>query len=143
MARFLSPAWAEAYNEALVGVALPLPGPDAGLAATDGRFTMAQEVRGTPDGDIRLVVAADVGSLHFRVEPMADPGPGDDPAPDVTIVVSYADAVAMSTGELSPAEALNGGRIRVRGDLSVLVAAQAMIDAARRLLEGPAAATTY
>ena len=30
----------------------------------------------------------------------------------------------MSRGELSPAEALNAGRIRVRGDLSALVAAQ-------------------
>ncbi len=145
MPRFLTAAWAEAYNEALAGVALPPPGPDAGLAAVDGRFTMAEEVRGAPDGDVRLLVAAEDGGLHFRVDPLVAHRTEDDAGagPDVTIVVSYADAVAMSTGELTPAEALNGGRIRVRGDLSVLVAAQAMIDAARRLLEGPATATTY
>ena len=38
---------------------------------------------------------------------------GDDV--EVTIALEYADAVALSRGELSPAEALAGGRVRVRG----------------------------
>ncbi len=62
MARFLSPAWAAAVNAALDGVALPAPGPEAGLAAQDGRFAVAQEVAGTPDGDVRLVLTADAGT---------------------------------------------------------------------------------
>ena len=146
VARFLTPAWAESYNEALAGVTLPSPGPGAGLAAADGRFAMAQEVHGTPDGDVRLLVVAEDGALRFRVEPLGGQAGGDEMAaasPEVTIVVSYADAVAMSTGELTPADALNGGRIRVRGDLSVLMAGLAMMDAARALLDGPTAATTY
>ena len=43
----------------------------------------------------------------------------------------------MAQGELSPTEALNAGRIRVRGDLSVLVAAQQMLAAARVGRRGP------
>ena len=51
--------------------------------------------------------------------------------------------MALSRGELTPAEALNAGRIRVRGDLSVLVAGQAMVDAARAGGGGLVPATTY
>ena len=61
----------------------------------------------------------------------------------MTIVISYDDAVAMSKGELAPAEALNAGRIRVRGDLSVLVAAQQMLVAARSSTQALVASTTY
>ena len=49
----------------------------------------------------------------------------------------------MSRGELSPAEALNTGRIRVRGDLSVLVAAQQMFEAARVTTQAQVSPTTY
>jgi hypothetical protein len=41
------------------------------------------------------------------------------------------------------AEALNAGRIRVRGDLSVLVAAQQMLMAARSATRDLVASTTY
>ncbi len=146
MARFLSPAWAEEYNSALAGVELPGPGPDAGLAAADGHFTVAQEVHGAPDGDVTLLLSADGGRLRLRVEPTEDtPTGGGRPVgdPDVTIALSYADAAALAKGELVPAQALNDGRIRVRGDLSVLVAGQDMLDTARRLVEGLDATTTY
>jgi putative sterol carrier protein len=70
--------------------------------------------------------------------------PGEEsPLPTVTIAVSYADAAALSRGELTPAEALNAGRIRVRGDLSALVAGQEMLVAARSATAGLAASTTY
>jgi putative sterol carrier protein len=148
VARFLSPSWAEEFNAALDGVVVPGPGPDAGLAAADGRFTVAQEVRGTPDGDVRLVLRVDRGALHLRLEPSGEPerngtGASDHTRPDVTIALSYEDAAAMSKGELSPAEALNAGRIRVRGDLSVLVAAQLMLEAARTTTQALVSSTTY
>jgi hypothetical protein len=147
VARFLSPAWAQEYNDALAGVVLPGPGPDAGLVAADGRFTVAQEVRGGPDGDVKLLVEAGGGHLRFSLLPLDDGTPdrsGPDPdRPDVTIALSYEDAAAMSKGELSPAEALNEGRIRVRGDLSVLVAGQLLVDAARDSVDGLGATTTY
>ncbi|HUY67449.1 MAG TPA: SCP2 sterol-binding domain-containing protein, partial [Acidimicrobiales bacterium] len=150
MARFLSPAWADEFNVALRGV--PGPGPDAGLAAADGHFTMAQEVRGSPDGDVRLILRFDDGALRLRLElePVDGPdpdgtgadGPGSAPA-DVVIALSYEDAVAMSKGELTPADALGSGRVRVRGDLSVLVAAQQMLNAARESSLKVGVSTTY
>ncbi|MGD0391495.1 MAG: SCP2 sterol-binding domain-containing protein [Acidimicrobiales bacterium] len=151
MARFLSPSWAEEFNTALESAVLPGPGPDAGLAVVDGTFTVVEEVRGAPDGDVRVVLRVVEGSLRLQLEHPAGGG-GDGPdgpdgadgaPPDVTILISYDDAVAMSKGELAVAEALNAGRIRVRGDLSVLVAAQQMLMAARSATRDLVASTTY
>jgi putative sterol carrier protein len=146
--QFLSPSWAEEFNAALDGVELPGPGPEAGLAAADGRFAVVQEVHGGPDGDVSVVLRVDGGSLRFRVEAggerrTTDAGTAGQGPADVTIVISYEDAAALSKGEMAPAEALNAGRIRVRGDLSVLVAAQGMLVAARAATQALAASTTY
>jgi putative sterol carrier protein len=141
--RFLTPAWADGFNAALVGVELPAPGPDAGLAAADGCFSVAQEVRGTPDGDVRLVLRTADGTLSLTVEPLAH-RPDDDPEPvDVTIALGYEDAAALATGHLSTSEALTAGRVRVRGDLSVLVAGQELLTAAREYTRALDADTTY
>jgi len=148
VARFLSPAWVDEFNAALVGVSVPGPGPDAGLAAEGGHFTMVQEVTGSPDGDVRLILQVDDGALHLDLEPLggAEPpgagAPGPSPA-DVVIALSYEDATAMSKGELTPADALGSGRVRVRGDLSVLVAAQQMLHEAREGAQQVGAPTTY
>ena len=47
-----------------------------------------------------------------------------------TIVLGYADALAMALGELDPADALAAGRVRVRGELAALVAGQEVLAAA-------------
>jgi putative sterol carrier protein len=142
MARFLSPEWVAELNAALEGVPLPDPGPDAGLAMADGHVTVVQEVHGTPDGDVRLVMRIDAGAVHLSLG--ADPDQDDgDPAPTVTIAISYQDAAAMSQGELSPAEALNAGRIRVRGDLAALAASQQVLIGARAGPQGQVRPTTY
>jgi putative sterol carrier protein len=106
---------------------------------------VVEEVHGTPDGDVRLVLRIENGALglHLVTGPAGSDGEGPGRRPNVTIAVSYQDAAAMSRGELSPAEALNAGRIRVRGDLSALVAAQQLLDAARSATHGLVAATTY
>jgi len=137
--RFLTPEWVAEFNGALEGVVLPAPGPDAGLAASDGRFVVAEEIRGTPDGDVRLVLRTAAGALSLEVGPLTE---GDDPA-DVTIALGYEDAAALSAGTLSPGEALTGGRIRVRGDLSVLTAGQELLSAAREHTRAVDAGTTY
>jgi putative sterol carrier protein len=138
--RFLTAEWVAGFNSALEGVVLPAPGPDAGLAASDGRFVVAEEVRGTPDGDVRLVLRTADGALSLEVGPLtADTGA----AADVTIALDYRDAAALSAGTLSPAEALTGGRIRVRGDLSVLTAGQELLSAAREHTRALDAGTTY
>ncbi|HEY1466016.1 MAG TPA: SCP2 sterol-binding domain-containing protein [Acidimicrobiales bacterium] len=84
-------------------------------------------------------MTADAGSLRMA---LVD-GAGSDVRPDVTIVVSYEDAAALSTGELRAADAITAGRIRVRGDLSVLAAGQAMLVAAQPHIQSLAAGTTY
>jgi putative sterol carrier protein len=61
----------------------------------------------------------------------------------VTITLSYGDAASLSKGELSPADALNAGRVRVRGDLSVLVAAQNLLTATRTASGASLPPTTY
>ena len=127
---------------------VPGPGTEAGLGAIEGRFTVVQEIRGTPEGDVALILSVDDGSLHLDLAPIPGdggdrPGGPDPSGADVTIAVSYGDAAAMSKGELSPAEALNTGRIRVRGDLSVLVAAQKMFGAARAITQEQVSPTTY
>jgi putative sterol carrier protein len=101
---------------------------------------VAEEVRGTPDGDVRLVLRTADGALSLEVGPLtADTGA----AADVTIALDYRDAAALSAGTLSPAEALTGGRIRVRGDLSVLTAGQELLSAAREHTRALDAGTTY
>jgi hypothetical protein len=154
MARFLSPQWVEELNDALASVSRPDPGPDAGLAMADGHVTVVQEVHGTPDGDVRLVMRIDAGSVRLDLEAApettlgvgeadgsGEEGPGA--VPDVTIVLAYDDAAAMSRGELSPAQALTAGRIRVRGDLSVLAATQQVLNDVRSGSEGCIPPTTY
>ena len=146
MPRFLTPEWVASFNAALDGVVLPGPGADAGLAAADGNFSVAQEVRGGPDGDVRLVLSVADGHLVLDLGPLGDPDPVDEPVgppADVTIALGYDDAVALSTGVLSSAEALNAGRIRVRGDLSVLAAGQEQLRAARPHTAALEADTTY
>ncbi len=139
MPRFLSAEWIDAFDEALEDVVLPEPSADAGLAASSGRFAVAQHVQGGPDGDVTVLLTVDAGSLRVaRVD-----GDDPEPRPDVTIVLSYEDAVALSTGELPAAEAIRAGRIKVRGDLSVLAAGQAMMVAAQPHIRELAAGTTY
>jgi hypothetical protein len=137
--RFLSSEWVEAFDNALQGVVLPELGEDVGIAASGGRFSVAQQVHGGPDGEVTLLMTVDAGSLSMA---LVD-GAGADLRPDVTIVVSYEDAAALSTGELRAADAITAGRIRVRGDLSVLAAGQAMLVAAQPHIQSLAAGTTY
>ena len=140
MPQFLSPEWVAAFDAALAGVKVPGPGEDAGLAALDGEFTVIQEVHGGPSGDLTVALTVSDGSLHLSL-PDGEP-PGAEAA-DVAISLSYEDAVALSQGELVAAEALTAGRVRVRGDLSVLVASQQMLASAQPYVQALAADTTY
>ena len=143
MPRFLSPEWAAAFNAALEGVTLPDPGDEAGLAAVDGRFSVVQEVHGAPGGDTSVRLMFHDGSLRLSLDEVGDDRAEVGGSANVTISLSYEDAVALSKGELAAAEALTAGRIRVRGDLSVLVASQQMLAAAQPHVAAVAVATTY
>jgi hypothetical protein len=140
MARYLSPEWVHSFDAALGALDLTEAIAAAGegsLLAADGSFAVAQVVEGVPGeadgagtggatGTVRTVLTIAEGHAHLALDP---DGTASDAA-DVTMLLGYADALAMARGELEPADALASGRIRVRGDLSALVAAQAVLQAA-------------
>lgn len=112
-----SAEWVAAFNDAVAGIDVP----------ADASFRMLQLVDG-PHGPRRVGLAASEGRVQMTVDPP------DEPAPQVTVSVSSEDAAALARGELDPARLLAAGRVKVRGDLSVLVRAQAvLVEAAGRL----------
>jgi len=119
--RFLGPEWVAAFNDALAGVVVAPAGPEAGLAVRDGSFRMCQVVTDGPDGEVRTTLEVHDGRVTMTG--------GESPDAAVTIRLTWADAVAMASGELAPGEAITTGRVRVRGDLSVLAEAQAVLGA--------------
>jgi hypothetical protein len=106
--RYTSPEWIAAAGRALAD--------DAGLkdATVDVRLTIEQVVTGGPTGTVRWHVAID----HGRVE-LAE-GPAD--AADLRFTTTYATAAGVASGELAAQRAFAEGRLRVGGDLSLLVA---------------------
>ena len=141
MPALYSPEWVAAFNAAVAD--LDVSSVDAGpsLAVTDGGFRVAQVVHDGPGAsEIRVVLALADGRLAMGLEPTD--GPTNDPV-NVTLSLSYEDAAALSRGEVDPAALVGTGRVRVRGDLSVLVAGQALLAAAAPRLAELQAATTY
>jgi hypothetical protein len=133
MPPYLSPAWVQAFNAALAGLDLTAAIAAAGtgsLTAAQGTFSVAQVVTDAPampgasGGIVRTVLSVDDGRIMLTSDP-------DETLPsNVTIVVAYVDALAIARGELDPADALAAGRVRVRGELAVLVAGQSVLNAA-------------
>lgn len=105
-------------------------------AAAPGATTVSihQRVTGGPDGDVEYTVRVAGGRVGF------EPGPG--PA-DVELVSDYETAAAIGKGELSPAAAFAAGRLRVRGSVGSLVAAQDAFTQVGRLVAGVSETTTY
>jgi hypothetical protein len=144
MPPYLSPEWVQAFNHALAGLDLSDAVAAAGagsLTVAQGTFRVAQVVTGGPDGlaapgpdgpdaagpngsTVRTVLTVEGGRLTL----VEDPTCAIDS--NVTVVLTYDDALAIARGSLQPADALAAGRVRVRGELSVLVAGQAILNAA-------------
>ena len=140
MARFYSPEWIAAFNEAVAASEAPASAPGAG-SSTDApsRFRVAQVVTGAPDGDLRVVLEVEEGRLHLE---LGEPDERGDEA-NVTVVVSYEDAAALSRGDVDAARLIGSGRLKVRGNLSLLVVGQALLAAAAGRLGELSAATSY
>ncbi len=137
MARFYSPEWIDAFNAAVEDLDLAAAATGASLAAESGSFRVDQVVHGAPDGEMMVTLVADGGRLRLERA-----GAGS-PQANVTVSLSYEDAAALSAGELDPAQALGRGRIKVRGDLAVLVAGQVLLAAAAGRLGSLRESTTY
>ena len=124
--RLYSEEWVAAFNEAVAGLE-----PGSGVS-----FRMLQVVHGGPDGTVRVALCVGEGRVSLEREP------SDRPEPQVTVAVQYEDALALARGELDPAGLLAAGRVKVRGDLSVLVSGQALLGAAAARLEALSERTT-
>jgi SCP-2 sterol transfer family len=137
MPPYLSPEWVQAFNAALANLDLrdAIAAAGAGsLTASLGTFNVAQVVTDAPDtvsstgATVRTVLTVEDGHIAFTSDP-----DGTMPS-NVTIVLTYADAMAMARGQVDPADALASGSVRVRGELAVLVAGQAVLNAASAAL---------
>ena len=94
---------------------------------------------------VRIVLSVHEGRVALERVQDAEPASQDaEPAPPVEVTVSmqFDDALALAQGELDPARLLAAGRVRVRGDLSVLVRGQELLAAATARLGSLSAETS-
>lgn len=101
MVRFLSPEWIEALDAAAREAAVP----------AEVRLTIQQVVTG--DGEeVSYHLVLEEGRLRVH--------PGEAERADVTLVQSRDVAAALSRGELNAQQALEAGRLKLRGNIGHL-----------------------
>lgn len=123
MVRFLSPEWIEALDAAAREAVVP-----AGV-----QLTIQQIVT---DGDeVRYHLVLDDGRLRVH--------PGEAADADVTLVQTRDVAVALSRGELNAQQALEAGRLKLRGDIGHLARQGKALTAMEDAFAAVRAATTY
>ena len=118
MARFLTQAWIDALNEAAAGHAMP-----------PLSLTLRHLI-----GEVIYVVRVEDGGVRASLE--------DAPA-DVTFVEDYETAAAIARGELAPQQAVMSGRLKVTGDVSVLLRHADALRAVEDAFAAARASTTY
>jgi putative sterol carrier protein len=105
---FLSAQWFDDLNENLRH-ADPIP-----LDTDSQSFRVVLEFVDGPTSlphAITFTMSADGASLCA----------GDHPAADAMVSLTYADALALTTGQFDSATALREGRVKVRGDINAIV----------------------
>ncbi|HET8619756.1 MAG TPA: SCP2 sterol-binding domain-containing protein [Acidimicrobiales bacterium] len=127
--RYLSPAWIDAAGAAVAG-----DGP-LGAALAGITLTVEQVVTGGPDGDVTWSLGVDDGKVALI--------PGPAARSDLRLTTDYATAAAVAAGELGAQRAFVEGRLRVGGDLSLLITHQRALAAVDDALAGVRARTTY
>ena len=125
MPRFLSPEWIEALDAAAREAVVP-----AGV-----RLTIQQIVTDSGGDEVRYHLVVDDGQLRVR--------PGDAAAADLTLVQSRAVAAALSRGELNAQQALEAGRLKLRGDIGRLAKEARALTAVEDVFAAVRAATDY
>jgi putative sterol carrier protein len=103
---FLSPEWADTLKASINA------GDEFKQAAGD-QAARIQQVISASDGVTRYWTTIAAGVI--------DMGIGDLDAPDATITQSYETAVALATRELSPVTAFMMGKIKVDGNMGLLL----------------------
>jgi alkyl sulfatase BDS1-like metallo-beta-lactamase superfamily hydrolase len=125
MAPFLSPEWIAALDAAALEAPVP----------TGVRLTIQQIVTDDAGGDVRYHLILDDGALRVR--------PGEAAAADVTLIQSRAVAAALSRGELNAQQALEAGRMKLKGDIGHLARQGKALTAVADLFAAVRAVTSY
>ena len=107
--RFLSPEWADQVKAALNA-------DEAFRGAAANASARLQQVIARPEGDTSYWITIADGSI--------DLGVGEVEGPDATITQSYDTAVALARNELSPVTAFMMGRVKVQGNMGMLLGLQ-------------------
>jgi putative sterol carrier protein len=125
MARFLTSEWIAARDAAAGEATVP-----AGVG-----LTIQQIVTGEDGDDVRYHLVLDDG--HVRVHP------GEAARADVTLVQTREVAAALSRGELNAQQALEAGRLKLRGDIGHLAREGRALTTMADVFAAVRAATTY
>lgn len=125
MARFLTAEWIEALDAAAREAAVP-----AGVS-----LVIQQVVTDEADDEFQYHLVLDGGHLSVRS--------GAAEAADVTLVQSREVAAALSRGELNAQQALEAGRLKLRGDIGQLARHGKALTAVEDVFAAVRAATTY
>lgn len=107
--KFLSPEWAEKVKEALNA-------DEAFRTAAGGASASLQQVITGPEGETHYWITIGGGEI--------DMGVGDVEGPDATVSQSYDTAVSLAKSELSPVTAFMTGKIKVTGNMGMLLGLQ-------------------
>ena len=125
MVRFLSPEWIAALDAAAGEAAVP-----AGV-----RLTIQQIVTDDGGGDVRYHLVVEGGRLRIN--------PGEAERADLTLVQTREVAAALSRGELNAQQALEAGRLKLRGDIGHLAREGKALTALADVFAAVRVATTY
>jgi len=129
VSRFLSDEWIGELGRALE------TGIDLGTGTDGVALTVQQIVTGTRDGEVAYCVVIDHDRAHVI--------PGRAATPDVTFTQDYATAAAISAGGESAQSAFMTGRLRLGGDVSVLLDHQEALARLTDLFAVVRSTTTY
>lgn len=124
MVRFLSPEWIAALDVAAGEATVP-----AGVRLT------IQQIVTDGDDDVRYYLVLGEGRLRII--------PGEADAPDVTLIQTREVAVALSCGELNAQQALEAGRLKLRGDIGALARGGKGLSAMEDVFAAVRADTSY
>ena len=108
MADFLSTEWFQGLNQSLES-ADPPP-----FESGDESVRVVIEFPDAPNNGPHAITFS-IGAEGARVEP------GDHLAADAIVQLSFADAAALTGGDIDSASALRDGRVKVRGDINAIV----------------------
>jgi hypothetical protein len=127
--RYLSPDWIDAAGRALAA------DDRLGAALVGVTLTVEQVVTGGPDGPVTWHLAIADGKVALAAGPA--------PRADVRLSTDYPTAAGVAACDLAAQRAFVEGRLRIGGDLSLLIAHQRALAAVDDALAPLRAETVY